>query len=80
MRYLSLNELIYDADDRVAFVRPSRIREKNLFASTRDAAGLIEWHMPFVPSTIVKRNAVMRNSLSGLGRFFRHRTPLHLFG
>ena len=70
MRYLSLNELIYDADDRVAFVRPSRIREKNLFASTRDAAGLIEWHMPLVPSTIVKRNAVMWNSRSGLRLFF----------
>jgi hypothetical protein len=63
-RYLSLNELIHDADDRVAFVRPRRAREENLFPDTGDATDLIEWHMPLVPATIVKRNAVVWNSRS----------------
>ena len=63
-RYLSLNELIHDAHDRMAFVRRRRVREKNLFPNTWDATGLIEWHMPLVPATIVKRNAVMWNSRS----------------
>ena len=61
-RYLSLDELIHDADDRVAFVPARRVREKNFFPHTGDAAGFIEWHMPLVPATIVKSNAVMWNS------------------
>ena len=70
-RYLSPNELIHDAHDRVAFVRLSRVREKNLFPNTGDATGLIEGHMPHMPAAIVKRNAVMWNCLTS----FRHRTP-----
>ena len=61
-RYLSLNELIHDAHDRMAFVRATRAREKNLFPNTGDATGLVEWHVPLVPAAIVKRNAVMWNS------------------
>jgi len=60
----SLNEQIHDADDRVAFVRSGRVREKNLFSNTGDATDFIEGHMPLVPATIVKRNAVMWNSRS----------------
>jgi hypothetical protein len=60
-RYLSLNELIHDAHDRMAFVRATRAREKNLFPNTGDATGLVEWHVPLVPAAIVKRNAVMWN-------------------
>ena len=59
-----LNEQIQYADHRVAFVRSGRVREKNLFSNPGDATDLIEWHMPLVPATIVKRNAVMWNSLS----------------
>src|SRR5258708_38953441 len=62
--YLSFDELIRDSDDRVAFVRPGRVREKNLFPNTGDATDLIERHMPLVPAAIVKRNAVMWNSRS----------------
>ena len=61
---LSPNELIHNPDDRVEFVRPGRIREKNLFPNARDAADLIEWHMPLMPATVVKRNAVRLNSVS----------------
>ena len=50
--FRSLNEQIHDADDRVAFVRSGRVREKNLFPNTGDATDLIEWHMPLVPATI----------------------------
>jgi hypothetical protein len=57
-----LNEQIQYTDDRVTFVRSRRVREKNLFSNTGDATDLIEWHMPLVPATIVKRNAVMWNS------------------
>src|SRR5438309_7920622 len=60
----SLNEQIHDADDRVAFVRSGRVREKNLFPDTGNATDLIEWHVPLVPATIVKRNAVRWNSRS----------------
>src|SRR6267378_300266 len=63
-RSRSLNEQIHDADDRVAFVRSGRVREKNLFPDTGDATDLIEWHMPLVPATIVKGNAVIWNSWS----------------
>src|SRR5260370_33385556 len=63
-RSRSLNEQIQYADDRVAFVPSGRVREKNLFPNTGDATDLIEWHMPLVPATIVKRNAVMWNSRS----------------
>jgi hypothetical protein len=66
LKYLSLNELIHDTHDRVAFVRPVRAWEKNLFANTGDATYLIERHMPLVPATIVKRNAVMCNSRRSL--------------
>ena len=70
---LSLNELIDNADDRVAFVRLGRVREKNLFPDTGDATDLIEWHMPLVPATIVKRNAVMwRGRSSVLRHSFSH--------
>ena len=58
-RSSSLNEQIHDADDRVAFVRSGRVREKNLFSNTGDATDLIEWHMPLVAATIVKGNAVI---------------------
>jgi hypothetical protein len=51
-RFRSLNEQIHDADDRAAFVRSGRVREKNLFPNTGDATDLIEWHMPLVPVTI----------------------------
>jgi hypothetical protein len=71
-RYLPLNELIHDAHDRVAFVRPRRVRENNLFPNTGDAAGFIKRHMPLVPTTIVKRNAVMWNSRRC---FFWHWNP-----
>jgi hypothetical protein len=71
-RFLSLNKVIEDADYRVAFVRPRRVREKNLFPNAGNATGLSEWHMPLVPATIVKRNAVMRNRLSSLRRFSWH--------
>ena len=70
---------IHDANDRVAFVRPRRVREKNFFPHTGDAAGFTEWHMPLVPATIVKRNAVMWNSWSRGRRFFWHWNPLHSF-
>ena len=60
----SLNEQIQYADDRVAFVRSGRVREKNLFSNPGDATDFIEGHMPLVPATIVKRNAVMWNSRS----------------
>src|SRR5258708_5986892 len=63
-RYLSLNEQIHDADDRVALVRPRWVGEKNLFPNTGDATDLIEWHMPLVPAPIVKRNAVRFNRRS----------------
>jgi hypothetical protein len=63
-RCLSPNELIHDADDRVAFVRPIPLGEKNLFPNTGDATNLIEWHMPLMPATIVKRNAVVWKSRS----------------
>src|SRR6267378_8004172 len=63
-RSSSLNEQIHDADDRVAFVRSGRVREKNLFSNTGDASDFIEGHMPLVSATIVKRNAVMWNSRS----------------
>ena len=72
-----LNEQIQYTDDRVAFVRSGRVREKNLFSNTGDATDFIEGHMPLVPATIVKRNAVMWNSRSSRGFFFCHR--LHSF-
>src|SRR5260370_20069027 len=59
VRYLSLNKQIHDADDRVAFARPGRVREKTLSPNRGDATDLIERPMPLVPATIVKRNAVM---------------------
>ena len=59
-----LNEQIQYIDDRVAFVRSGRVREKNLFSNPGDATDFIEWHMPLVPATIVKRKAVMWNSWS----------------
>ena len=65
-----LNEQIQYADDRVAFVRTGRVREKNLFPNPGDATDFIEWHMPLVPATIVKRNAVMWNSRSSHSCFF----------
>jgi hypothetical protein len=72
-----LNEQIHDADHRVAFVRSGRVREKNLFPNPGDATDLIEWHMPFVSTTIVKRNAVIWNGRSSRRWFFWHR--LHSF-
>src|SRR5260370_34835106 len=66
-RSRSLNEQIHDADDRVAFVRPGRVREKNLFPNTGDATDLIEWHMPLVPAPILKRKEVKFNSRSSRG-------------
>ena len=63
---------IDDADYQVALVRPRRVREKNLFPNAKNATGLIEWHMPLVPATIIKRDAVMRNRLSSLRRFSWH--------
>ena len=65
LRVPLLSERIHDADDRVAaFVRPTQLRDKNRFPHTRNTAGFTEWHMPLVPATIVKRNAVMWNSWS----------------
>jgi hypothetical protein len=59
----------------VAFVRPGRAREKNLFPNTGDATDLIKWHMPLVPATIVKRNAVIWNSRSSRRCFLGTETP-----